>query len=47
MEKKLYALKADNLQMLIKVMNEDNVTKEDVVQVFCNGKQEYVAIIYK
>lgn len=47
MEKKIYALKANILPNLVNTMNEEGVTKGDVVQVFCNAKDEYVAIIYK
>lgn len=44
--KGLNAYKASTLRALLTSLNSNNISKEDIVQIFY-AKDEYVAIIYK
>ena len=45
--KTLDAITSPTLAGLIDTLNSIGVQKDDIVEVFCNYKQEYVAIFYK
>lgn len=47
-EKKKYlnAYRAETLTGLLNTLNEENITKDDIVTIFC-GVSEYIAIIQK
>ena len=47
MVKRMDALKAPTLVRLIENMNKDNITKDDVVQIFCTNDGEFIAVLYK
>lgn len=47
MEKRMDALKAPTLVSLIEYMNKENITKDDVVQIFCTNDGEFIAVLYK
>lgn len=46
MDKKIYAIKTPNLNTLIETLNEEGVTKEDIVDVLYANK-EFVVLMYK
>ena len=47
MDKSIDALVASTLADLINFLNRESITKEDIVQIFCSNKGEYIAVIYK
>lgn len=45
--KSIDAIIASNITDLIKFLNREGIIKEDIIQILCNNKEEYIAIIYK
>ena len=41
------AINAPTLAALIASLNEEKLTTENIIQIFCNNKGEYVAIYIK
>lgn len=46
-KKNVDALVASTLVDLIRFLNREEITKEDIIQIFCSNKGEYIAVIYK